>query len=107
MTNDELKDLIADLVTDEEILDQIIVLEGDEFADGAIGLTDDYHLVYDYNKLVKSLSEHNKWSEEEAIEWLDYNTLRAISYMESAGNVPIIITNTFADYLPAAPEQTN
>ena len=31
------------------------------------------------------------WSYEEAVEWLEYNTLRAIPYMSSAGLTPIIL----------------
>lgn len=71
MTNDELKDILADEIMDEEILNQMIVLEGDEFADGIIGYTDDFHLVYSYERLVKSLAIVYG-SEEEAIEWLEY-----------------------------------
>lgn len=91
MTNLELKELIAEQVCDEEELNQIIVLEGDEFADGAVGLTISNHLVYDYNKLVGSLMKHNEWTELEAVEWLDYNTIRSLPYMASVGNEPIII----------------
>lgn len=35
-TNIELKEKIADMVMDDDELDRIIVLEGDEFADGAV-----------------------------------------------------------------------
>lgn len=52
MTNDDLKLKIQDMVMDESELDRIIVLEGDEFADGAIGLTEDNRLVYSYERLV-------------------------------------------------------
>ena len=95
MTNLQIKDLIKDLVIDEEELDQIIVLEGDEFADGAIGLTTDNHLVYDYEKTVESLMEHCNWTEEEAIEWLDYNTLRSLPYFASHGKEPIFLMYKF------------
>ena len=98
MTNDELKSMISDLIMDEDILNEMIVLEGDEFADGAIGITEDYHLVYSYDRLVESLSKHNNWTAEEAIEWLDYNTLRAIPYMARDGKEPIVLMYTFSDY---------
>lgn len=90
MTNNELKEKIADMIIDQDELDKIIVLEGDEFADGAIGLTDDNHLVYSYNKLVESLSKIYG-STEDAIEWLEYNTIRSLGYMSSYGNAPCII----------------
>ena len=95
MTNEQLKDLIKEEVTDEEILEKIIVLEGDEFADGVIGLSHDYHLIYDYNKLVDSLMSHNNWSIEEAVDWLEFNTLRSLDYMKSIGNEPIIMMSNF------------
>lgn len=90
MTNIELKERIAEMVMDDEELDRIIVLEGDEFADGAVGITDDARLVYSYEKLVESLAKEYG-TETDAIEWLEYNTLRSLPYMESMGNVPIII----------------
>ena len=90
MTNNELKEKIADMIIDQDELDKIIVLEGDEFADGAIGLTDDNHLVYSYDRLVESLSKIYG-STEDAIEWLEYNTIRSLGYMSSYGNEPRII----------------
>lgn len=92
MTNKELKDIISDMVGgDEDTLDQIVVLEGDEFADGFIGLSTDNAAVYSYEKLVTSLSTQNDdWEETDAIEWLEYNTLRAIPYIKE-GIAPIII----------------
>lgn len=89
MTNSELREIIATMEISDD--SNTIILEGDEFADGFIGLTFDGNAVYSYERLVDSLSSHNKWSREEALEWIEYNTLRAIPYMESKGKVPIII----------------
>ena len=96
MTNDELKCLIKDLVDDEDELNKIIVLEGDEFADGAIGLSEDNQVVYDYDKMVESLVKYDEMSEEEAIEWIEYNTLRSLPYIDSDYKKPIII-RSFCD----------
>ena len=98
MTNTELKEIINTLVIDEDELNKIIILEGDEFADGAIGLTEDNHVIYDYELLVESLMNHNNWTKEEAMEWLDYNTLGSIPYMSSKGNEPIIMMHNFENY---------
>ena len=95
MDNKELKELIKENCCEEELND-IIVLEGDEFADGAIGLSQDNRVVYSYDKLVESLTKH--WGLEdpmEAIEWLDYNTIRALPYMEADGKSPVILMTTF------------
>lgn len=80
MTNEDLRYLIREIVDDE-----------DEFADGAIDLSEDNHLIYDFNKMVESLEKHNNWSEEEAIEWIEYNTLRSLPYMEGVGKKPIVM----------------
>jgi len=98
MSNTELKEIISTLVADEDELDKIIVLEGDEFADGAVGLTVDNHIVYDFDLLVESLMTKNGWTEEEALDWLDYNTLGSIPYMATQGNEPIILMNKFANF---------
>lgn len=98
MNNSELKEILYDMIQDEDILDQMIILEGDEFADGVIGITTDYHVIYSYEKLVSSLAKAYKeenQSEEEAvlnaIEWLEYNTIRSLPYMEKDGLAPIIM----------------
>ena len=87
MTNEELKELLREIALDGA--DDMIILEGDEFADGAVGISYDNHVVYYYQKLVESLSKHNNWTEEEAMEWLDYNTLRALPYLGEGA--PIIM----------------
>lgn len=91
MTNAELKELISEIVGDDDVLDEIIVLEGDEFADGCIGVSVNNCAVYSYDKLIESLCKHNNWESTDAIEWIEYNTLRALPYMASVGNPPIII----------------
>ena len=93
MNNDDLRGILYGMVGDEEELNKIVILEGDEYADGAVGLSNDNHVIYDYNKLVESLMKHNNWSDTEAIEWLEYNTLRAIPYMKAEGKEPIILIN--------------
>jgi len=99
MNNTELKEIINSIVLDEDECNNIIVLEGDEFANGAVGLSYDNHVIYSYNKIVESLMAYNNWSEDEAIEWIDYNTMRSLPYMISEGKEPIIMRDVFEDYL--------
>lgn len=94
MTNAELKEYIREQICDDDIANEIILLEGDEFADGFIGLTtDSYQAVYSYERLITSLVEHNGWSTLDAAEWLDFNTRRSIPYMPL--RPPIIIHEHF------------
>ena len=44
--------------------------------------------MYDYELMVKGLMEKSEMSEEEAIEWIEYNTVRASEYLQ---NGPVII----------------
>ena len=92
MTNKELNDILSAMVGDnEDILNQIVILEGDEFADRFIGLSEGNSAVYSYEKLVTALAaQHEGWNELDAIEWLEYNTLRALPYIH-CGNTPMII----------------
>lgn len=86
--------------------DTIILEPWDDFKNGIIGVTDDKcHIVYGYNKLTEWLSnEYEKeWNEKEhledeekpdflldAIEFIDYNTCKAIPHMNVEFR-PIII----------------
>ncbi len=65
-------------------------LTNDSYDTALIGVTTDNRAVYDFNKMVKWLIEVQGFNDEtEAIEWIEYNTLRAIPYMGE--DAPIII----------------
>ena len=67
----------------------VIFLENYSYEDALIGVTEDQRAVYDYEKMIKWLIEKKDFSEEEATDWISYNTIQAISYMgESA---PVIM----------------
>lgn len=54
-----------------------------------IGVTDDNRAVYDFEKMIKWLAETQNWMSEEATEWIEYNTIRALSYFGE--DAPIIM----------------
>lgn len=57
-----------------------------------IGVTDDNRAVYDFNKMVEWLVETQNWTSEEAIEWIEYNTIRSIHAWECMGiDAPIVM----------------
>ena len=68
--------------------DLILIGYGDEanaLAAAIVGYdTKTYAVCYDYDKLVEAMAEFNDWSEEEAIEWIDYNTIRSLDYVDQA-----------------------
>ena len=72
-----------EMLTEEET----ILYRNPDFADAIIGISDDYHVIYDYELMVESLMKNEGWTYEESVEWIDYNTLRVYSV---EGKMPII-----------------
>jgi hypothetical protein len=68
-------------VLDPEYLDEAII--GHDTNDDG-----DIILVYGYTELVETYMKYEDWSEEDAIEWIDFNTVRALPYM--GARAPII-----------------
>ncbi len=48
-------------------------------------------VIYDNNLMVEILMNRDGMSTEEAQEFIDYNTMRTLPYIESRGLVPIIV----------------
>ena len=64
-----------------------------DFIDAIIGITDDGRLVYSYGKMVESLMNGDDMSYEDAVEFIDYNTVRTVPYMGECS--PIIVYYLF------------
>lgn len=77
----------------ERVLDagyeDVLLLDNYSYDDALIGITEDGRAVYDFNKMVAWLMETEGFSLEEAIEWIEYNTIRALPY--SGPEAPIIM----------------
>ena len=54
-----------------------------------IGVSHDDRAIYDYEKMVEWLMNEEGWSYEDAVDWIDYNTIRALPYM--GADAPIIM----------------
>lgn len=63
-----------------ELEDETIVFDNPAFDNSIIGITTDGQAVYSYNLMVKELMEDEDLSEQDAVDWIEYNTLRAIPY---------------------------
>lgn len=61
--------------------EESVVLDSPDFDEAIIGVTGDGNVVYNYDAMVKCLEERDNMSEQEAAEFIDYNTVRAIPYM--------------------------
>lgn len=73
------------MTAEEKILEagyeDVILLDNYSYDDALIGVTEDGRAVYDYDKMVTWLVETEGFTELEAVEWIDYNTIRALPYM--------------------------
>lgn len=69
--------------------EDVVYLTNYSYDDALIGISEDNRAVYDYDKMVKWLMEEEGFTEEDAIEWIDYNTIRALPYMGE--KAPIIM----------------
>ena len=87
-TTEEVRNAIVDQCGDEA-LENLHMFENPAFVNAIVGF-DMHHkkIVYDYEKMVECLVKEDEMTEEEAIEFIDYNTLRTVPYME---NPPIIV----------------
>ena len=75
------------MTAEERILDagyeDVVILKDYSYDDALIGVTEDGRAVYDFDLMVAWLMETEGWEEIDAIEWIEYNTLRALPYMGS------------------------
>jgi hypothetical protein len=77
----------------ERLLDagyeDVVILENYSYDDALVGVTEDGRAVYDFERMVRWLVETEGMDELEAVEWIEYNTIRALPY---AGDcAPIIM----------------
>ena len=86
----ELKDLLNEL----EYKDTV-VFENPSYLKAIIGLSDDGALCYSYEKMIECLMEEDGMDYEGAMEFIDYNTIRALPYASSMGVRPIVVYNDF------------
>ena len=86
----ELKDFLNEL----EYTDTV-VLENPSYLNAIIGITDEGALCYSYEKMIDCLMEEDKMEQEDAMEFINYNTIRALPYASSMGVRPIVVYNDF------------
>ena len=80
-------------MTNREVLadngyEDLIIFENPSFDEAIIGVSCDDRVVYDYDLMVKSAMKEEGWTEDEAIDWIDVNTIRSLPFVE---NAPIIM----------------
>lgn len=81
-------DRVEELLLDND-LEGTAYFTGDDYDTAILGHTDDGRLVYSYEKMVEWLVENDNMTSDDAVEWLDYNTIRAIPYMGE--KAPVVV----------------
>ena len=81
------------MTASERLADQgyedVIIFSDYGYDDALIGVTEDNRAVYDFDAMVDWLCRNEGFSETEAIEWIEYNTIRALPY--AGPGAPVIM----------------
>lgn len=83
MTQEEIKEILS-----VHGLEETSLFENPSYETAFIGISHDDRAVYDYDKMVEYLVEKDGISEEDAADFVCYNTLRSLPYYE---NSPIVV----------------
>lgn len=87
--NKDKRKLLADMGYEDTI-----VFENPAYETAIIGISYDDRAIYDLDLMIDYLVKNDGMTEEEALEFIDYNTVRACDYIEGA---PIIMTRLIDD----------
>lgn len=80
-------------MTNRELLveygyEDLVVFDNPDYDAAIIGVSHDDRVIYDYDKMIECLMVVEQMTEEEAADFISYNTIRAIPY---AGDCPPIV----------------
>ena len=67
----------------------VVILQDYSYDDALIGVTEDNRAVYDFEKMVSWLMRTEGMTQDDAVEWIEYNTIRSLPYAGEDG--PIIM----------------
>lgn len=66
-----------------------IVFENPDYDSAIVGVSDNGEIIYDFDKMVQHLVEHEDMTEEEAADFISYNSIRSLPYVGEGA--PIIM----------------
>ncbi len=69
--------------------DDAIIFTDPSYEDAIIGISLDGNVIYDYDKMIKYLMDKNHMTYDDAVEWIDYNVISQLLYIDK--KLPIII----------------
>ncbi len=97
MVNEKLRKAIADYYMGYEEDEQPLLFIDQAYDNSIIGFTEDGRAIYDYQKMVEELMQDDNCSMEDAMEWINYNTIRSLPY--AGERAPIIVDISIEELL--------
>ena len=91
MIKQGLRDLIAECYNENAIM-----FDNPSFDDSVVGISTDGRVVYSLTKMVEELSEDENICFEDSLDFIDYNTIRILNYLDK-DNRPIIMEDMLYD----------
>lgn len=82
--NQDIRDALCDMGHEEAV-----IFDGPDYDEAIIGVTEEGQVVYDFDKMVQILVDRDGMEEIAAIDFIEYNSIRALPYVE---NAPIVMT---------------
>lgn len=77
--------MVSNETAEQRLLDagyeDVIIFSGDSYDDALIGVSEDGRAIYDFDLMVEWLMNQDGMEEEDAIEWIEYNTIRSLPYV--------------------------
>ena len=73
----------------DEGYEESVVFENPDYDNAIVGVTDDGRVVYDFDKMVEHLMAVDGMALDEAVEFIEYNAVRALPY--AGEKAPIIM----------------
>lgn len=61
--------------------EETMFFENPSFVKAITGITESAQLIYDYDLMISAAMEEEGWTCEDAVDWIEYNTLRSLPYM--------------------------
>lgn len=73
----------------DQLPEDALVFDNQSYDNSIIGITLDGRVIYAYEKMVEEYMEDNDCNEEDAYDWIDYNTMRSLPYAGS--KAPMVV----------------
>ena len=82
-TENDIQELICEFGYED-----VLIFSNPSYARAFVGISEDNRAIYDFGLMIEYLMLEEGWSDTEAIEFIEQNTLRALPYYE---NSPIVM----------------